>query len=397
VFCEAKPTQEKDKTMSKRDYYNTLGVQKNASDAEIKKAYRRLAMKHHPDRNPDDKSAEDKFKEAKEAYEILSNQQKRAAYDQFGHAGLGAQGGPGSQGGGFGQGGFNFGDIFEDIFGGRDPFGRGGGQKQSRAQPGSDLRYTLQIDLEDAIHGKTIKINVPTFEACKVCKGSGAKKGSKPERCKDCQGSGQVHLQQGFFTVQQTCPTCHGAGQTIKNPCSHCRGQGRVRTEKVLSVKIPAGVDTGDRIRLSGEGEAGLFGGPAGDLYVETHIRDHDVFTREGNNLYCKVPITFSTAVLGGDIEIPTLDARVKLKIPAGTQSGKSFRLRGKGVRSVRSHSKGDLMCHVVVETPVVLNKEQKAQLRAWDENLSADNTEHRPQAKSWFSAVKRFFEERSS
>lgn len=373
--------------MTQRDYYEVLGVAKNASDQEVKKSYRRLAMKHHPDRNPDNKEAESKFKEAKEAYEVLSNQQKRAAYDQFGHAGIqGQAGGGGFSGFGGGAGGFNFGDIFEDIFGDSR---RG----RSRAQPGSDLRYNLEITLEQAVHGSEVKINVPTYVACKECDGSGAKKGSKPETCSDCQGMGQVHMQQGFLTVQQTCPTCRGSGQVIKDPCKACHGQGRTHHEKTLSIKIPAGVDNGDRVRLSGEGEAGLFGGPAGDLYVETYVKKHEVFERDGTNLYCDVPISFKMATLSGELEVPTLDGRVKLKIPAGTQSGKLFRLRGKGVKSVRSHGRGDLFCKVMVETPVNLTKEQKERVEELDASILAGGEKHSPNTQNWFAKVKRFFE----
>ena len=383
--------------MSKRDYYEVLGVAKNASDQELKKAYRRLAMKHHPDRNPDDQQAEASFKEAKEAYEVLSNGQKRAAYDQFGHAGVDGQaGGAGGGFGGFGggAGGFNFGDIFEDIFG--DAFGggrRGGQGGRSRAQAGSDLRYNLEITLEQAVHGDEVKLKVPTYVSCKKCNGSGASKGSKPETCGDCKGAGQIHMQQGFLTVQQSCPTCHGTGQVIKDPCKACHGQGRVQHEKTLSVKIPAGVDNGDRIRLSGEGEAGLFGGPAGDLYVETYVKKHDVFERDGTNLYCDVPISFKIACLGGELEVPTLDGRVKLKVPAGTQSGKLFRLRGKGVKSVRAHGRGDLFCKVMVETPINLTAEQKELIESLDQAIVSGGEKHSPNSQGWFAKVKRFFE----
>jgi len=386
--------------MSQRDYYEILGLQKNASEQEIKKAYRRLAMKYHPDRNSGDAESETKFKEVKEAYEVLSDSQKRAAYDQFGHAGLGGAGGGGfggfggQQGGG--TGGFNFGDIFEDIFGEAFSGGRRGGGR-SAAQPGADLRYVLNITLEEAVHGTTTKIHVPTYESCTDCGGSGAKKGTKPEICTDCHGTGQIQLQQGFFTVQQTCPTCRGAGQRIKDPCTSCQGSGRKRTEKTLSVKIPAGVDTGDRIRLAGEGEAGLHGGQSGDLYVEVHVKEHDVFKRDSNDLYCDVPISFKMATLGGEFEVPTLDGRVKLKIPAGTQTHKLFRMRGKGVRSVRSRTTGDLLCRAIVETPINLSKEQKAALESFDANLQNDGVDHSPQANSWFGRVRRFFEDMKS
>lgn len=372
--------------MSKRDYYEVLGVAKNASEAELKKAYRRLAMKYHPDRNPDDKKAEEKFKEAKEAHEVLSDSQKRAAYDQFGHAGLG--GGGGRPGGGGGAG---FSDVFGDVFG--DIFGQGRGGGGPRVYRGSDLRYNLDLDLEQAIKGATVKIRVPTYVACKTCDGSGARKGSSPTSCSTCGGHGQVHMQQGFMTLQQTCPSCQGSGQTISDPCPSCRGQGRVQEQKTLSVKIPAGVDTGDRIRLSGEGEAGENGGPAGDLYVQMNIRDHAIFTRDGSNLHCEVPISFVTACLGGELEVPTLDGRVSLKVPAETQTGKVFRLRGKGVRSVRGGGVGDLLCKVMLETPVNLSSEQKEALRSFDESLDSAQG-HNPKATSWFDGVKKFFEE---
>lgn len=376
--------------MSQRDYYEILGVNKNATEQDIKKAYRRMAMKYHPDRNPDNADAEAKFKEVKEAYEILSEPQKRSAYDQFGHAGVNGQGAGGFGGFGGGAGGFNFGDIFEDIFGG---FGGGRQSSRTRAQPGADLRYTLEITLNQAVHGDTLQIKVPTYVTCDDCDGSGAKKGSKPETCRDCHGSGHIQMQQGFLAVQQTCPSCRGAGQTIKDPCQTCHGQGRTRKEKTLSIKIPAGVDNGDRIRLSGEGEAGMNGGPAGDLYVETYVQKHDVFERDGDHLYCDVPISFKMATLGGEIEVPTLEGRVKLKIPAGTQSGKRFRLRGKGVKSVRSYTTGDLMCRVMVETPVNLSAEQKSMIEAFDESLQTDGDKHNPETQGWFSKVKRFFE----
>jgi molecular chaperone DnaJ len=369
----------------KRDYYEILSVGKNADEAEIKKSYRKLAMKYHPDRNPDDKTAEAKFKEAKEAYEVLSDSKKRAAYDRFGHAGVS---GMGAGQGGAGFGGFRgfegFGDIFGDVF--------GGGRGRSQPQRGADLGYNLNLDLEDAIHGTTIKIQVPTWTKCEECGGTGAKKGSGPTSCSTCGGSGQVHMQQGFFTIQQTCPECHGRGQTIKNPCSKCHGQGRIREQKTLSVKIPAGVDNEDRIRLAGEGEAGMFGAPAGDLYVQININPHPIFAREGNDLLCEVPISMITAVLGGELNIPTLDGQVKLKIPPETQTGKMFRLRGKGVKAVRSGITGDLLCRVIVETPVNLNHEQKELLENLAKSITADGKNHSPKAKTWFDNVKEFF-----
>lgn len=375
--------------MANKDFYEVLGVQRNATDAELKKAYRRLAMKYHPDRNPDDKQAEENFKEAKKAYEVLSDSQKRAAYDQFGHAGVeGAAAGGGA--GGFGGGGFGgFGDVFDDIFG--DIFG-GGGQGHSQAQRGADLRFNLELSLEEAANGKTSDIVVPTLIHCGSCNGSGAKKGSSPVTCETCDGVGQVRMQQGFFSIQQTCPDCHGQGKIIKDPCPDCHGQGRKQDRKTLSVKIPAGVDTGDRIRLAGEGEAGYHGGPAGDLYVQVAVKKHPIFERQDNDLLCEVPISFVTAAIGGELEVPTLVGRVNLKIPAETQSGKVFRLRGKGIKSVRGHGVGDLLCCVVVETPVHLSQEQKELLRQFDQSLSQDGKSHSPKSESWFSSVKKFF-----
>jgi molecular chaperone DnaJ len=375
--------------MSKRDYYDVLGAEKAASDAELKKAFRRAAMKHHPDKNPGDKGAEDKFKELNEAYEVLGNKKKRAAYDQFGHAGVDPSMGGGG-GGGFGgaQGGnFNdaFGDMFGDIFGGRSGAGRQGPAR------GADLRYGMEINLEEAVHGVQKEIQIPTLAECDTCDGSGAKPGSKKSKCGTCHGHGAVRMQQGFFSVEQPCPACHGAGEVIDSPCTSCRGQGRVQKTKKLNVKIPAGVDTGDRIRLSGEGEAGEQGAPSGDLYVEAHVRSHPVFERDGANLHCEVPINLVTACVGGDIEVPTLEGRVRLKIPAETQSGKMFRLRGKGVKPLRGHGVGDLMCRIMIETPVHLNSKQKALLRELGETL--DSSKHSPKASGWFDSVKRFFE----
>lgn len=373
--------------MAKRDYYEVLGVGKDANDAELKKAYRRLAMKYHPDRNPDDTVAEEKFKEAKEAYEILTDSQKRAAYDQYGHAGVDPQAG----GFGGGGGGAGFSDVFNDIFG--DIFGGGGGGGRGQSQQrGSDLRYNLELSLEEAVKGNTVQIRVPSYSSCKACNGTGARKGSAPVTCTTCGGVGQVRMQQGFFSVQQTCPTCRGAGTIIKDPCLECNGQGRVQDQRTLSVKIPAGVDTGDRIRLSGEGEAGAHGAPSGDLYVQVHVKDHDLFTRDGNNLHCDVPINIVTAALGGELEVPTLDGRVKLKIPLETQTGKLFRLRGKGVRSVRSGAQGDLLCRIIVETPVNLSKRQRELLEEFDNSMKGDKNS--PNAKRWFDGVKKFFEE---
>ena len=373
--------------MSKRDYYEVLGVDKSAGEREIKKAYKKLAMKYHPDRTQGDKGLEDKFKEIQEAYEILSDSQKRAAYDQYGHAGVD----PNRGGGGFG-GGADFGDIFGDVFG--DIFGGGRGGRQSRARQGSDLRYNLELTLEEAVRGKSVDIRVPTLVECEVCDGSGAKKGSSPKTCPTCHGNGQVQMRQGFFAVQQTCPTCSGKGKIIEDPCNSCHGHGRKEKTKTLNVKIPAGVDTGDRIRLSGEGEAGENGAPPGDLYVQVHVREHDILKRDGNNLYCEVPLSFTTAALGGELEVPTLDGKVKLKISPETQTGRMFRLRGKGVKSVRSGAMGDLMCKVVVETPVNLSSRQKELLQELEESMGKASSKHSPKAQGFFDGVKKFFDD---
>ena len=368
---------------SKRDYYEVLGVSKGADNKDIKKAYRRVAMKYHPDRNPDDPDADHKFKEATEAYDVLMDSEKRDAYDRFGHDGVNP-----NMGGGFGGGSFSdiFGDVFGDIFGGGR--GRGGPQR------GSDLRYTLDISLEDAVKGTTVEIRVPSLSTCDDCHGSGARKGSAPTTCGTCGGAGQVRMQQGFFQVQQTCPSCRGRGKTIADPCRACRGQGRVEKTRTLSVKVPPGVDTGDRIRLSGEGEAGPEGGPPGDLFVQMSVKQHPIFERDGKNLYCEVPITFVDAALGGELEVPTLDGRVKLKIPPETQTGKLFRLRGKGVRPVRGGNVGDLLCRAVVETPVQLNREQKELLRKFQESLGQGGDAQSPRQTSWFEGVKNFFDD---
>jgi molecular chaperone DnaJ len=370
--------------MTKADYYETLGVSRDADEAEIKQAYRRLAMKHHPDRNAHDKVSEEKFKQVKEAYEILSDSQKRAAYDQFGHA---AAGGGGA--GGFGD--MNFGDIFGDVFG--DIFGAM--RNAGGPQRGSDLRYQLELSLEDAVFGKTQEISFSTFVACVDCKGSGAKKGSSPKTCSDCDGQGQIRLQRGFFSVQQTCPTCRGQGKMISDPCTSCHGQGRRKQNKKLAVKIPPGVDTGDRIRLGGEGEAGESGAHPGDLYVEIHLKAHSIFERQGKDLFCDVPISFVTAALGGELDVPTISGRAKLKVPPETQTGKSFRLRGMGVPSVRGGSPGDSICRIIVETPVNLTAKQKELLKEFETTLSASNTKkHSPKVSSWFDKVRRFFED---
>jgi len=372
--------------MAKRDYYEVLGVQRDAPEAEIKKAYRRLAMKHHPDRNPNNPEAEAQFKEAKEAYEVLCEADKRAAYDRFGHAGV-----QGNQGGGSGFGGADFNDIFGDVFG--DIFGAGRRGGRSQVFRGADLRYELELSLEQAVAGDSITLDLPTQVECTHCNGQGAEPGSSPVKCRTCGGVGQVRVAQGFFSIQQTCPTCGGTGSKIENPCRECAGRGRVRKNKTLSVKIPPGVDNGDRIRLAREGEAGRNGGPPGDLYVDISVTPHEIFTREGQNLSCDVPISFAVAVLGGTVEVPTLDGNVVLKVPPETQSGSLFRLRGKGVRSVRDSGIGDLFCRVQVETPVKLTAEQKERLRAFDESIQGEDARHSPRARSWFDSVKEFFE----
>ena len=373
--------------MSEQDLYQTLGIEKNSSDADIKKAYRKLAMKYHPDRNPDDSAAEQKFKSIQKAYAVLSDKQKRAAYDQFGHAGVNPQGGMG--------GGFNTGDAFNDIFGDvfGDIFGGGRGQaRRSSAQRGSDLRYQVNLTLEQAVFGDKINVEIPSYNQCDSCTGSGAKEGTSATRCRKCDGRGAVRVQQGFFTLQQTCPECRGSGETIKDPCTICSGSGRKRTNRTIAIKIPAGVDNADRIRLSGEGEAGIKGGPSGDLYVDVTIKKHDIFEREGNHLICTIPISFGKAVLGGTVEVPTIDGAVNLSIPSETQSGKTFRLKGKGIKSYRENFFGDLYCTVQVETPVSLTDEQKEILRQFDRSVNDSNTDHRPNKKTWTDSVSDFF-----
>ena len=371
--------------MSKRDFYEILGVNRDASSEDIKKAYRKLAMKHHPDRNPDNPKAEAQFKEAKEAYEILSDEQKRTAYDQYGHAGVDPQARSGAGGGGFG-------DAFSDIFG--DIFGGSSGGNRANVYRGADLRYNLEITLEEAAHGSETRIRIPTMASCETCDGSGAKKGTQPQTCPTCAGHGQVRMQQGFFSVQQTCPKCHGTGRYIPDPCNTCHGAGRVKHHKTLSVKIPVGVDEGDRIRLTGEGEAGVNGGPTGDLYVQIHLKPHTVFQREHDDLHCEMPVSFTTAALGGEIKVPTLDGAAHLKIPAGSQTGKAFRLRGKGIKGVRSHAHGDLLCHVVIETPVSLTDRQKELLREFEEISQGNDGRNNPKAQGWLDRVKDFFSE---
>jgi molecular chaperone DnaJ len=373
--------------MAKKDYYEVLGVNRDADEEAIKKAYRRLAMKYHPDRNPDNPKAEEQFKEAKEAYEVLCDAPKRAAYDRYGHAGVDPQAGMA------GAAGFSsFADAFGDIFG--DIFGQARGGGRTNVYRGADLRYNLEITLEQAAHGTETRIRIPTHEACETCSGSGAKPGTKPRTCSTCSGHGQVRMQQGFFSLQQTCPTCHGTGKVIPEPCPTCHGAGRVRKQKTLSVRIPTGVDEGDRIRLAGEGEAGVNGGPPGDLYVQIQVKSHAVFQRDHDDLHCEMPISFTTAALGGDIEIPTLDGSAKIKVPSETQSGKIFRLRGKGIKGVRSREPGDLLCHVMVETPVNLTDRQRELLREFDTLSQKDRDRHNPRAKSWMDKVKEFFAE---
>jgi molecular chaperone DnaJ len=374
--------------MAKRDYYDILGVAKDATSDDIKKAYRKLAMKHHPDRNPGEKASEEKFKEAKEAYEMLSDDQKRGAYDRYGHAGVDPNAGMGGagMGGGFAD---AFGDIFGEIFGQNGGGGRRGGPQVYR---GSDLKYSLEITLEQAASGFDTEIRVPSWENCDICHGSGAKPGTQPQTCRTCGGAGAVRMQQGFFSVQQTCPTCHGSGKEIADPCTACDGVGRVRKNKTLQVKIPAGIDDGMRIRSSGNGEPGLNGGPSGDLYVEIHLKQHKIFQRDGDDLHCELTIPFTTAALGGDLQVPTLNGKAEISIPEGTQSGKTFRLRSKGVRGVRGTNAGDLYCHIVVETPVRLSDEQKTILRQFESSLSDGGDRHSPQSKSWTDRVKEFF-----
>jgi molecular chaperone DnaJ len=371
--------------MAKRDYYEVLGVARGASEADIKKAYRRLAMKYHPDRNPDNVKAEDSFKEAKEAFEVLSDARKRAAYDQFGHAGVDASGGAGFEG-------FSgFGDIFDSVFG--DIFG-GGARGGTRVFRGADLRHDLELSLEQVVFGATVKIRVPSLVECRACKGQGGRGGAAPDVCSTCAGHGQVRMQQGFFSIQQTCPACRGSGRIVRDPCPECRGHGRIREQRTISVKIPPGVDHGDRIRLAGEGEPGERGGSPGDLYVNIAVREHPIFKRDHADLYCEFPISFTTAALGGEIEVPTLDGRVMVRIPEETQTGRLFRLKGKGVTPARGGRPGDLLCRVVIETPVNLTRAQKELLRKFAESMQEDTGQHTPKAASWLDGVKKFFEE---
>ena len=373
--------------MAKRDYYEVLGINRDASEEEIKKAYRKLAMKWHPDRNPENPKAEEHFKEVKEAYEVLSDAKKRPAYDQYGHAGVDPSAAAGA---GFGGGQAGFGDVFNDIFG--EIFGgaRGG---RSNVYRGADLRYNLEITLEQAAHGFETKIRIPTLTECATCHGSGAKAGTQPQTCATCRGAGQVRVSQGPFSIAQTCPRCHGSGKMVTHPCATCSGAGRIKNQKTLSVKIPVGVDEGDRVRLTGEGEAGVNGGPPGDLYVQVHLKPHDVFQRDHDDLHCEMPVSFTTAAIGGEVEIPTLDGSARIKVPNETQSGKTFRLRGKGIKGVRSHAPGDLFCLVVVETPVNLTSRQRELLQEFEALCHKDAARHNPRAKGWFDKVKEFFE----
>ena len=378
--------------MAKRDYYETLGVPKNASEDEIKKSYRKLAMKHHPDRNQGDtaKVAEEKFKEAKEAYEMLSDGQKRAAYDQHGFAGVDPNM-RGGAGGGEGFGGFAeaFGDIFGDVFGGRQQ-GRGQGGRQ--VYRGGDLSYAMEVTLEEAALGKDAQIRIPSWDNCNTCSGTGAKPGTKVVSCTTCHGHGQVQMRQGFFSVQQTCPTCKGNGKLIPEPCSACMGVGKTKTNKTLEVKIPAGIDDNMRIRSTGNGEPGTNGGPPGDLYIEIRLKKHDIFERDGDDLHCSVPISFTTAALGGEIDVPTLAGKAAIDIPDGTQAGKQFRLRGKGIKGVRSSYPGDLYCHISIETPVKLTEHQRKLLKEFDESLKKGGAKHSPTSDSWADKLKGFF-----
>jgi molecular chaperone DnaJ len=375
--------------MAKRDYYEVLGVPKNASDDDIKKAYRKLAMKYHPDRNQGNTSAEERFKEAKEAYEMLSDAQKRAAYDQYGHAGVDPNmRGPG---GGEGFGGFSesFGDIFGDIFGGGRRGGGGGGRQVFR---GNDLSYAMDVSLEEAAAGKDAQIRIPSWDDCDTCHGTGAKPGTSAKTCSTCNGSGVVQMRQGFFSVQQTCPHCHGSGKIIPDPCTTCHGQGKVKKHKTLEIKIPAGIDDGMRIRSTGNGEPGRNGGPPGDLYIEIHIRKHDIFERDGDDIHCQVPVSITKAALGGEIAVPTLGGKATIDIPEGTQHGKTFRLRGRGVKGVRSSVPGDLYCHIAVETPIKLTEHQRKLLKELDESFAKGGNKHSPNDQGWFEKAKAFF-----
>ena len=377
--------------MAKRDYYDVLGVPKNATEEDIKKAYRKLAMKHHPDRNQgsDAAKSEEKFKEAKEAYEMLTDAQKRAAYDQYGHAGVDPNMGAGRGPEGFGGFAEAFGDIFGDIFGGPGGQRRGGGQQVYR---GNDLSYAMEITLEEAAYGKDTQIRVPSWETCDTCKGSGAKPGTSPKTCTTCNGAGTVHMRQGFFSIQQTCPHCHGTGKIIPEPCVTCHGAGKLKKQKTLEVKIPAGINEGMRIRSAGNGEPGTNGGPSGDLYIEIRVKQHEIFERDGDDLHCKVPVGLATAALGGTIEVPSLGGKAEIELPEGTQHGKTFRLRGKGIKGLRSSYPGDLYCHVAVETPVKLTEHQRKLLKELDESFRKGGDRHSPNSKGWTDRVKDLF-----
>ena len=377
--------------MAKRDFYEILGVPKNASDEDIKKSYRKLAMKFHPDRNQGEatKAAEEKFKEAKEAYEMLSDPQKRTAYDQYGHAGVDPNMRQGGMGDGF-SGGFAeaFGDIFGDMF--NQGRARGAGGRQ--VYRGSDLSYAMEVTLEEAAKGKDAQIRIPSWDSCETCRGSGAKPGTQVKSCATCNGAGVVQMRQGFFSVQQTCPHCQGSGKVIPEPCTTCMGQGRIKRQKTLEVKIPAGIDDGMRIRSAGNGEPGTNGGPAGDLYIEIRMRKHEIFERDGDDLHCNVPISMVTAALGGEIEVPTLTGKAAIDIPEGTQSGKQFRLRGMGIKGVRSSYPGDLYCNITVETPVKLSEHQRKLLRELEDSLKKGGAKHSPSEDSWTDRLKHFF-----
>ncbi|WP_299019830.1 molecular chaperone DnaJ [uncultured Tepidimonas sp.] len=375
--------------MAKRDYYEILGVARNASDDDIKKAYRKLAMKYHPDRNQGDsaKAAEEKFKEVKEAYEMLSDPQKRAAYDQYGHAGVD----PNLRGGAGGGDGFaGFSEAFGDIFG--DIFGAPRGARGRQMYRGSDLSYAMEITLEEAARGKDAQIRIPSWEDCDTCHGTGAKPGTSAKTCPTCHGNGVVQMRQGFFSVQQTCPHCHGSGKIIPEPCPTCRGEGKIKRHKTLEIKIPAGIDDGMRIRSSGNGEPGRNGGPPGDLYIEIRIRKHELFERDGDDLHVQVPISITTAALGGEVDVPTLDGKATIDIPEGTQHGKTFRLRGRGIKGVRSSYPGDLYAHIAVETPVKLTEHQRRLLRELDESFKKGGHKHSPNEKGWFEKARDFF-----
>ncbi|MBA2676273.1 molecular chaperone DnaJ [Ramlibacter sp.] len=378
---------------TKRDYYEVLGVPKNASDDEIKKSYRKLAMKYHPDRNQGDngKEAEAKFKEAKEAYEMLSEPEKRAAYDQFGHAGVdpNMRGGPGAEGfGGFAE---AFGDIFGDIFGGQAA-GRAGQRGGRQVYRGSDLSYAMEVTLEEAAKGKDAQIRIPSWDECETCHGSGAKPGTQAKTCATCHGQGVVQMRQGFFSVQQTCPHCRGTGKIIPEPCTTCHGQGKVKKQRTLEVRIPAGIDDGMRIRSAGNGEPGTNGGPPGDLYIEIRLKKHEIFERDGDDLHVVVPISITRAALGGEIDVPTLEGKAAIDIPEGTQAGKQFRLRGKGIKGVRSSYPGDLYCHIAVETPVKLTEHQRRLLKELDDSLRKAGHKHSPAEETWADKLKGFF-----